>query len=207
MERIHVAGTASFAAEIVEYARAAGLEVAGLIELVDASRVGTVRHGLEVVAPDAPPAGGTAVIGAGGDRDAMWSLLAGHGWSPATVVHPAAVVSPSAGLAPGCVIGPLAVLGAGARVGEQALVGRGALVGHHVRIGPGATVNPGANIGGNSSVGRGAQLGMGATIVHRVSVGAGAVVAAGAVVVGDVEAGSRVQGVPARAYEVVEAPA
>jgi len=43
---IHVAGTGSFALEVAEYARNAGLEVAGLIELQDPARVGTEVHGL-----------------------------------------------------------------------------------------------------------------------------------------------------------------
>ena len=77
---IHVAGTGSFALEVAEYARNAGLEVAGLIELQDPARVGTEVHGLPVRAAHDPPVGALAVVGAGGDRLAHWALLAPHGW-------------------------------------------------------------------------------------------------------------------------------
>jgi sugar O-acyltransferase (sialic acid O-acetyltransferase NeuD family) len=199
---IHVAGTGSFALEVVEYARAAGERVAGLIELLDPSRVGTEVHGLPVLAPNDRCAGDArAVVGAGGDRRELWSRLAVHGWSPATVVHPAAHVSASARLGDGCVIAPAAVLGAASELGEHVLVGRGALVGHHTMLGPGVTLNPGANVAGNARVGAGAAIGMGALVANGLEVGAGAVVAAGAAVVRDVDAGVRVQGVPARPYD------
>jgi UDP-perosamine 4-acetyltransferase len=183
---------------MIEYARAAGHEVAGLVELVDSSRIGGEVHGLPVVGLDAGP--GTAIIGLGGERLTLWARLAEHGWRAATVVHPAAQVSPSTQLGEGCLVAPGAVIGAAAQLGRQTIVARGGLVGHHARLGAGVVLNPGANVGGNASVGDGAVLGMGAIVVNGVEVGAKALVAAGAVVVRPVEPATRVQGVPARVF-------
>jgi sugar O-acyltransferase (sialic acid O-acetyltransferase NeuD family) len=199
---LFVFGSGSFALEIAEYARAAGHEVAGLIEARDANRVGSVVHGLRVHdSADLPAPGAKAVIGAQGDRIAMWERLAAHGWSAVTVVHPAAHVSGSAQLGKGCVVGPGAVIGAAATIGAHVLIGRGALVGHHVELGTGVVLNPGANVGGNSRVGSGARLGIGAVVVNGIAIGDDAVIAAGAVVVVPVDAGVRMQGVPARPFE------
>jgi sugar O-acyltransferase (sialic acid O-acetyltransferase NeuD family) len=199
---IHVAGTGSFALEVAEYARDAGVEVAGLIELQDPARVGTEIHGLPVrAAQDAPTSGAAAVVGAGGDRLALWALLAGHGWRPATVIHPTAHVSPSAGLGEGCLVAPGAVVGAASELGEHVLVGRGALVGHHTSLAAGVVLNPGANVAGHVRIGQGATIGMGALIADHVEVGADAVIAAGAAVLRQVGPGVRVQGVPARPYD------
>jgi sugar O-acyltransferase (sialic acid O-acetyltransferase NeuD family) len=198
---IHVAGTGSFALEVAEYARDAGLAVAGLIELQDPARVGTEVHGLRVRAVDDPPApGAAAVVGAGGDRLAHWAQLVAHGWRAASVVHPGAHVSPSARIGAGCVVAPGTVVGAASELGEHVLVGRGALVGHHTALGSGAVLNPGANVAGHVRLGEGATVGMGALVADHLEVGAGAVVAAGAAVVRPVAAGARVQGVPARPY-------
>ena len=199
---LHVAGTGSYAAEIADIALAAGFVVAGLVELLDPGRVGTRIHDLPVVAIDAPPAPGAGVvIGIGGARRKHAGALAAAGWSMATVLHPTAVVSPTAALGSGVVAGPLTVVAAHAEIGAQVLLGRGALIGHHTQIGPGSIVNPGANVAGNATIGTDAVVGMGAVVSNGVVVGDGAVIAAGAVVVRDVPAGTRVQGVPARAYE------
>ena len=194
-----IAGTGSFAAEVADWASAAGIEVLGLIELLDERRVGTTLHGFRVVALDPDRAGARAVIGAGGDRRALWRELAARGWSPRTVVHPTAALAASVELGPGALVGPRAVIGAATIVGEQTILSRGVLVGHHVEIAAFATLNPGVNVGGNTSIGDGAFLGIGATVVDGVRVGDGATVAAGAVVLRDVEVGARVQGIPARA--------
>ena len=180
--QIYVAGTGSFALELVEYARDAGFAVRGLIELVDDGRVGGRIHDLEVVAVDGP-ARGAFVIGAGGDRQEHATRLEAAGWEPGTVVAPGVV------------------LGAASELGAHVLVGRGSLVGHHVSVAPAATLNPGSNVAGNVRIGARAVIGMGAVVANGLEVGAGAVVAAGAVVVRDVDAGARVQGVPARAFE------
>jgi sugar O-acyltransferase (sialic acid O-acetyltransferase NeuD family) len=201
-----VAGTGSFALEIIEYTRDAGRPPTGLVELLDQARVGTVVHGLPVVDLAAAPSGATALIGAGGDRLALAERLAAHGWLTASaVVHPAAHCSASAVLDAGAIVGPGAVVGAASALGEHVLIGRGALVGHHVALAEGVILNPGANVGGNTRVGRCAQIGMGATVVNGTTVGARAVVAAGATVVRPVDAGARVQGVPARPFAVTAA--
>jgi hypothetical protein len=71
-----VAGTGSYPAEIVEWARAAGATVVGLVELLDPGRVGMVKHGVPVCDLDDVPADGTVAIGLGGDRRAvLYELL------------------------------------------------------------------------------------------------------------------------------------
>jgi acetyltransferase EpsM len=197
---LYVAGTGSFAAEVAGWATDGGAEIAGLVELEDSERVGTVVHGLPVLASQAPPEGAQVVLGSGGDRRARWGALAEAGWSPTGLVHPRAHLAVTARVSPTATIGPLAVIGAETVVGDQAILSRGVLVGHHARIGDFATLNPGVNVGGNAQIGADAFLGMGCTVVNAVSVGERATVAAGAVNLRDVEAGARVQGIPALPY-------
>lgn len=198
--QIYVAGTGSFALELVEYARDAGFVVQGLIELVDHARVGSRIHDLEVVAVDGP-AQGAFVIGAGGDRQEHATRLEAGGWDPATVVHPTAHLGAGARVGGGAVVAPGVVVGAASELEPHVLVGRGSLVGHHVSVAAAATLNPGSNVAGNVRIGESAVIGMGAVVVNGLEIGARAVVAAGAVVVRDVDAGARVQGVPARVFE------
>ncbi len=192
-----MAGTGTFAAEIVDWARAAGHEVDGLIEMLDPSRVGMSIDGLPVVAAGHGDPGRRAILGLGGDREAHWEILARQGWRAAAVIHPAASLAGDVEVGEGAAIGPLAVIGAATGIGSQTILSRGALVGHHVRIGKFATLNLGVNVGGKSAIGDGAFVGMGATILNDVNIGAGAIVGAGSLVLRDVEPGCRVQGAPA----------
>jgi hypothetical protein len=186
---VHVAGTGSYAAEIVDYSTAAGFRVAGLIELLDPARVGRRIHDLPVIAAGSPPDRPLAIVGAGGDRRKLAAALAADGWRLVALVHPTAHLGAGVTVAAGAIVGPGVIVGARTVIGEHALIGRGALIGHHVDVGAGAVVNPGVNVGGNTRIGAGVQLGMGAVVV-----------AAGAVVIGGVGARTRVQGVPARAH-------
>ncbi|MSX03247.1 MAG: hypothetical protein F2813_08845, partial [Actinobacteria bacterium] len=129
---LFVAGTGSFALEVIEFARAAGYRVEALIEPIDSSRIGGSAHGLEVISPDSRPLPGAGfVVGIGAGRAEVAERLVAYGWKPVSVVHPSSVVSPSATIGHGVVIGPLAVIGAASAVGDHSLIGRGALVGHH----------------------------------------------------------------------------
>ncbi len=200
-QRIYLAGSGSFAAEVVEFARASGLEIVALLEPIDPARIGGEAHGLPIVDPAVlPHRGARAVVAVGNDRGPIGRTLEDQGWVPHSVVHPSAVVSPSATIGRGVVIGPLAVVGALSHVGDHTLLGRGALLGHHATIGAGSVLNPGANVAGMAALGSGVTVGMSAAVANGLTVGDGAVIAAGAVVVRDVRAGDRVQGVPARPF-------
>ncbi|MFL5911108.1 MAG: hypothetical protein ACJ768_11120 [Gaiellaceae bacterium] len=200
-ETLYLAGTGSFAVEVGEWAEDAGWHVGGLIELLDRTRIGMVVAGSPVVADRRPASDAQAVVAIGGERRAHATRLGRLGWDSPVLLHPRAHVSASATIAAGTIVAPGAVVGASAVIGEHVLISRGALVGHHTEIGAFASLLPGSNVGGHTEVGEGATVSMGAVVVNGVKVGAGATIAAGAVVLKDVESGSRVQGVPARAYE------
>lgn len=199
--QVHVAGTRTFAAEVVDSARAAGLDVIGLLEPSDPARVGTTIHGLPVRSLEEGPGDGPAeaLIGTGdADRREIVARLRAAGWRPASVIHPRAHLPRGTAVGAGVFVGPGVVLGACVRLGDHVVLGRGALVGHHTEIGAFATLGPGANVAGNVRVGDGAHVAMGALVRDHLTIGAGAVVAMGAVVVADVPAGVTVRGLPAR---------
>jgi len=196
-----VAGSGSFAAEVADWAGAAALKVAGLVEMRDASRIGSTRYGFPVVGLKPDAGGGQVVLGLGGDRRASWDRLAAGGWNALALVHPSSSLASDVNVGAGATIGPRAVVGYGTEIAAQAIISRGALVGHHVRVGAYSTLNPGVNIGGNTTIGDDAFVGMGATVLNGVTVGDRAVIGAGALVLRDVEPGMRVQGVPAGPFE------
>ena len=199
---IWIAGTRSFATEVIGYAREAGLEVAGLLEPQERANAARTIHGLPVAwLEDAPaePGARAAVVGTGdADRREVAERLAAAGVEAATIVHPAAHVPESVTVGAGSIVAPGVVIGAHTEIGRQVVVGRGSLIGHHTRIADHASLAPGSNVAGNSQIGEGAFLGMAAVVRDHLSVGAGAVVAMGAVVVADVPAGASVRGLPAR---------
>jgi UDP-perosamine 4-acetyltransferase len=145
-----------------------------------------------------------AFVGVGGVRspdvrEKVFRTLASAGFALPEIVHASAVISPRAEIGRGAQILALAVVNAAADIGEGAIVNTGAIVEHDCVLGRSAHVGPRAVLGGDVVVGDGAHVGMGAVVVEGARIGAGAFIAAGAVVVGDVPAGARVAGVPARA--------
>ena len=199
---LHVAGTRTFAAEVVDCARDAGLSVAGLLEPDDPERVGSTIHGLPVGAIENLPGGSpSAIVGTGElERRVIVARLKAAGWRVATFVHPTAHVAPSATVEEGVLVSPGVIVGAAATIGAHAVVGRGSLVGHHTVLEEFSTLGPGANVAGNVLVRADSVLGMGAVVRDHVTIGAAAVVAMGAVVLKDVPDGVQVRGLPARPH-------
>jgi sugar O-acyltransferase (sialic acid O-acetyltransferase NeuD family) len=197
---ISIIGTRSFAAEVADFAEAAGFLVERLLEPYARDRVGERIHGYPVVwLEEASP--GLAVVGTGerSRRDLVArALAAGFEFPP--LVHPRAHVARTSTAAAGAVIGPGVVVGASASVGEHAVLGRGVLVGHHTEIGAFATLNPGVNVAGNAVVEEDAFIGMAAIVRDHTRIGASATVGAGALVLRDVDAGSDVRGLPATVH-------
>jgi len=199
--RIILVGAGRFAEEISDIALMAGVEVAGWIEGLDASRARSdppppiiwvdEQRAFEPDLPIVPAIGAVA-------RRALVERLAAEGRRLATLVHPSAVIAPSARLEPGCVVFPNVVIGARAHVGAATIINRGALVGHHSEIGAYGFIGPGANVAGTIRIGEQAYVGIAAVVRDGLSIGAHAVIGAGAVVVADVAEGTTVFGVPAR---------
>jgi sugar O-acyltransferase (sialic acid O-acetyltransferase NeuD family) len=194
-------GTRTFAGEVADFARDAGLRIAGLLEPRDPDRVGTTIHGLPVMPLEEVPDGERGVIIGTGDprRREIVARVQRAGWEPVSLVHPGAHLAPSASVGRGALLGPGVVVGAYTTIGDHVVLGPGTLVSHHTEIGEFATLWPGVNVAGNVRVESDAFLGMGAVVRDQASIGAGAVVAMGAVVVGDVPPEAQVRGVPARA--------
>ena len=206
-QALYVAGTRTFAAEVVDIARDAGIDVLGLLEPHDPTRVGRTIHGLPVTGLEEVPARGpnVAVVGTGDlDRRDVAGRLRAAGWELGTLIHPRAHLAPSSAIGAGTLVGPGVIVGARADIGTHVVLGRGALVGHHTEIGPFCTVGPGANVAGNVRVGADAFVAMGAVVRDHVTIGASARVAMGAVVVDDVQPGIEVRGVPAREVPVAD---
>lgn len=79
VRELYLAGSGSFATEVAEWAQDAGWTVAGLVELIDASRIGSSREGRPVVAAHARPRHARAVLATGGDRRERWKTMQEHG--------------------------------------------------------------------------------------------------------------------------------
>lgn len=186
--RLYVVGTSSFAADVVDFATETGLEIAGLLEPFDRSRVGTTVHDLPVSWLEETGAA-RALVGTGErSRRLIVGRLRAAGWTIDGLVHPKAHVARSSAVRKGAIVAPGAVVGARSRIGEHVVIGRGALVGQHTEVEAFATVESGANVADNVRIGEDALIGMAAVVGDHVTVGASAVVAAGAVVLADVEA-------------------
>lgn len=201
-----IVGAGDHGRVVLELLRAAGDQPIGFVE-PDAAAPAMERlvDGLRVIgnlqASGEWPATGARFVVALGDnaarRDAYQQCLA-LGMSPAIAVHPTAALLAGAHVEPGAMVCAGAIIGIGAWVGPDAIVNTAASVDHDNRIGAHATVAPGAHLAGRVTVGEGAYVGIGASIREGTSIGDWALVAGGAMVIGDVPAGGRVAGVPAR---------
>lgn len=131
-------------------------------------------------------------------RKEKFEQLVSKGLQAATIMHPGAIVSPDAKIGEGTLVVAGAVINIAATVGSNCIINTTASIDHDCAIGNHCHIGPGAVLAGNVVVGEGAFLGIGTKVIPHVCIGDWATAGAGAVLVGNVSAGAKVVGVPAR---------
>ena len=138
-------------------------------------------------------------VGSGIDRSVNFDLLCVAGLVPATLIHPAAVVGSVVAMEPGQTVCAGTVITTNVQLGVGTQINMLCTVAHDVVLGDFVTLSPGAIISGGVTIGSFATIGSNASVIPGVTLGEGCTVGAGAAVIRDVEPGSTVVGVPARA--------
>lgn len=206
--RLVIVGTGDHARVMIEAARAAGRDVAGVIDPSPASDASSTDvDGVPVIGRLYDESSWARVsqlsfvvaVGRNDVRMRLFRDCVARGWVPAPLVHPSATILAGARIEPGAQVCAGAVIGVAATVGPNVIVNTAAIIDHDNHISQHATVGPGARLAGRVRVGEGAFVGIGAIVREGITIGDWALVAAGAVVIRHVGSSDRVAGVPARA--------
>lgn len=140
-------------------------------------------------------------VGSPGVRRLLAERCAGRRF--ARVVAPTAIIDPTAEVGEGAVFCDFVLINTLARIGRQFQCNVYSIVAHDCVIGDYVTFSPYVCCLGNVRIGDGVFIGAGAVIRNGASeplvIGDGAVIGMGSVVVGDVAAGAKVFGNPAKA--------
>jgi len=195
--RLLVVGAGGHAKVIIDAARAAGIDVVGVVGnapghadllgvAVSETREGTAADCFIIA------------VGDNHDRAALFAEYLAAGLRPASVVHPSAVIADGVTVGDGTFVAAGVVVNVDTLVGRNAILNTSCTVDHDCIIGDHGHVGPMSGLCGGVKIGSGALIGVGCSIIPLRSVGEWAVVGAGATVIHDVPAGEKYAGVPAR---------
>lgn len=192
-------GCGGHAKSVIDTARSAGWQIAGLVGTSKDAAGGNVL-GIPVhTSEDAIPPQAPCIIAIGDSRirQRLATDVTGVHWQK--LVHLRAHVATDVDLGTGTVVFAMGVVQPGSSTGNHTIINTGAIVEHDNHLGDYVHVSTGARLTGNVTVGTGTLIGAGAVVLPGITVGAWCTVGAGAVVTRDVPDGHTVIGVPARA--------
>ena len=201
--RLLVVGAGGHAKVVIDTARAAGWEIAGVVGLPsDPPEI----LGVPVVLT-AEGISADAFIVAIGDnriRARYFQHYLDAGMTPAVVTHPTAVIGTGVGISGGTLVVAGAVVNVDARIGADAILNTGCRIDHDVVVGNHSLVGPGATLCGGVTIGEGVLLGAGVNVIPAASVGDWSQIGAGAAVTDSILPLTVAVGVPARPIRRIE---
>jgi sugar O-acyltransferase (sialic acid O-acetyltransferase NeuD family) len=195
--RLLVIGAGGHAKVVIDAARCARIEVAGVI---DEPRGRTDLLGAPITEdPDGIDADGFIIaVGDNAARKLLFERYSESGLLPVAVVHPSAIIADGVEIGGGTLVAAGVVVNIDTRIGVNAILNTSCTVDHDCAIEDHAHVGPMTGLCGGVSVGEGALIGAGCSVIPLRAIGEWSVVGAGAAVVADVPAGEVHAGVPAR---------
>ncbi|CAM4152196.1 acetyltransferase [Deinococcus marmoris] len=202
MSGVLVVGAGGHAKVVIATLRAAGMDVAGVLDDRAESWGGSVLGcpvlgGLERLEQSADRA--VLAIGSNAARRDLAARFPNATW--ATAIHPAATVHESVKLGPGTVIFAGAVIQPDTVLGQHVIVNTGATADHDCVLEDFVHVAPGVHLAGAVHLEEGVFLGVGCAVTPGISVGRWTTVGAGGVVVRPLPANTVAVGIPARPKE------
>jgi sugar O-acyltransferase (sialic acid O-acetyltransferase NeuD family) len=214
MQDIVIVGVGGLGREIAEWVEDINevkptFRVLGFLD-DDATKHGSVRHGLEVLGGIDWLTGRTrtvaSVIGVGNPapKRRVVERLRAHSAGFPSILHPNAVIGRHVVLGEGCVVCPGVIITTDIQIGRFVTFNFGLTVGHDATIDDYVTLAPGVNISGYVKVREGADLGANVSTVPSVEIGAWSIVGASAAVAHSLPANCTAVGVPARVIKTRE---
>ena len=203
--RLLVVGAGGHAKVVIDAARAAGSEIAGIVG-VPGDPPEILGHPVTASAEDVEADGFVIAVGDNAMRARLFVDYAATGLAPAVVVHPSVIVGADVELGGGTFCAAGVIINTGARIGEDVILNTGCSIDHDCTIGAHSHVGPQTALCGGVNLGEGVLLGVGACASPGASVGAWSVVGAGAAVVGELPGRAVCVGVPARVVRSMGEP-
>ena len=111
-----------------------------------------------------------------------------------------AAIVPTAKLGLGVLIGPESYVSDYVEIGDFSTANNHVILGHDVRVGRFTVINMRATVSGNTIIGDEVFIGSAVAIAPKSRIGDGAFICIGSVVIGDVPAGAKFLGNPARNF-------
>lgn len=179
-------GSGGFAREVQEYAAAAGLRVAGYLDVPGAESLlgGTPRLGVE--AEHRPGADEVFLLGMADAATRAEVLARCAGWKSVNLIHPTAVISATAKLGTGNVFGPRCYVGGNVVIGDHNVFNFGCSVGHDSVLGSNNVLASNVQLAGYVRLGDGNFFGISASVIPRMKIGTGSKIQAGTTVTANV---------------------
>jgi len=207
--KVVILGAGGFARELADLIRdlntGGQFELLGFIDRND-EHVGKVLNDTTILGTIGIVAGASDIRAIPGSGDIVprrnqIAEIESAGLDAVTLIHPSVIASPFVSYGIGTAVCAGNILTNNITIGDWVVLNLGCTIGHDVTIGSRTVLAPGVHVSGWCHIGEECYVGTGAVILPRVTIGDGAIVGAGAVVTKDVDSGTTVVGIPAKAHQ------